>query len=694
MTGRFLGLRQQQAPAHPFAFLLAALGLALAALLLIEVATRSAGAQTPQAEDKIGDGVREALRSDGEARVFIMLAAPPSLAAMQAAQGNMATLKSDIATLQQQVLSSLDSSDYAGVRNYQTVPALAGKILSEAALDKLAAQPAVVRIDLDVGGSGSLAGTVPLINADRFQADGITGAGVVVAVLDSGLDSDHDDLASSLIHQECFLDFDGVIDGVGRCPNGSDRQSGPGAAEDNAGHGTFTTGVIASDGNVTAPGVAPDADIVAVKVLDDTVFSGRFAFFSEIVAALDFIINERPDIQLINMSLGTNARFEGDCDNSTSFNMAGAAAINTLRARGVLAFASSGNSGSGTAMGSPACLSNVISVGATSDVDTVASFTDSNETTDLMAPGVAIVSTGLRNATRVASGTSFASPHAAGCAALLIQAGVFVTPDQLEARLESSPVRVTDPTNGLTFPRLDCNNNILDHFLFYNVRITRGTPDFEPREVTLTDQFFDRSYDVLAPKVLGNPADKNDEGIFSPETHLLGYNISLRCPEAADCPGRERVRGILVTNQFGEITLDTRAAALLMVPSAKDLDDPVLPFEDPNIDHLKCYRVRESRGSAGFEPREVFVTDQFEQPKWFQVLRPAKLCTPVDKNGEGILDAERHLLCYEVRPAEGEPPHDRLRGIHVNNQFGPLQLNTRREKELCLPSLQEVIGVF
>jgi subtilisin family serine protease len=161
-------------------------------------------------------------------------------------------------------------------------------------------------------------------------------------------------------------------------------------------------------------------------------------------------------VQIINMSLGTTATFAGDCDNTTAWNMAGAAAINTLRSRGVIAFASSGNNSSGTYMNSPACLSNVISVGATNNADTVASFSNSNSSTDIMAPGVGILSSGLLNGTSTASGTSMASPHAAGCAALLIQAGEAVTPNQLEARLESSSVQVIDSTNGLQFPRIDC----------------------------------------------------------------------------------------------------------------------------------------------------------------------------------------------------------------------------------------------
>jgi subtilisin family serine protease len=107
-------------------------------------------------------------------------------------------------------------------------------------------------------------------------------------------------------------------------------------------------------------------------------------------------------------------------------------------------------------MTAPACLSNVIAVGATDDFDNVAGFSNSNASTDLMAPGAGIVSSALGNGTVMAWGTSMASPMAAGCAALLIAAGVAMTPDDIEAWLESSPITVTNMTNGLSFPRLDC----------------------------------------------------------------------------------------------------------------------------------------------------------------------------------------------------------------------------------------------
>ena len=409
-------------------------------------------ASAQSADEKVGQALINALQARQEVPVMIALSEPPALGA---AHIDLDDVRSEVASIQDAVLSTLEPFDFRLKFRYEAVPALAGQV-TQAGLNKLVAHPDVRRIDLDVGGTGALANSVPVIDADSWHAKGITGKGVVAAVFDTGIDSDHADLADDLIHQECFLDEDGAINGVGDCPNGSDRQSGAGAAESGLHHGIMTTGIITSRGTISSVGVAPDTQIVSIKMLDDTPPAGIFTFYSELVAALDFIINNRPDVDVINMSLGTDILFTGDCDNTGSFNMAGAAAINTLRANGVISFASSMNNGSGTQMASPACLSNVVSVGATDNADTVAAFTNSNAFLDLMAPGVNITSTGLANGTAAGSGTSFASPHAAGCAALLLEAGVAVTPDEIEARLKASPVAVTDATNGLQFPRIDC----------------------------------------------------------------------------------------------------------------------------------------------------------------------------------------------------------------------------------------------
>jgi subtilisin family serine protease len=325
------------------------------------------------------------------------------------------------------------------------VPAFAGKV-TEAGLSELIADSNVLKIDLDVGGTGHLSESVPLIRADAAHALGFTGNEVVVAVLDTGIDRGLVDLTKDLIHEECFLDLDGSIDGTGRCPNGGDRQSGPSAAQDGADHGTATSGIITSEGTASPVGVAPNAKIVAIKILDNTGFAGAFAYFAEIIAALDFIINDRPDVNLINMSLGTGDLFSGDCDSATAYNVAGALAINILRSRGVIAFASSGNDESGTQMSSPACLSKVVSVAAVYDQsfssnaalgctdtpalkDMVTCYSNTNQSTELAAPGSRIQTTALGGGvTSSLHGTSVASPHATGCAALLIDAGVATTP--------------------------------------------------------------------------------------------------------------------------------------------------------------------------------------------------------------------------------------------------------------------------
>jgi hypothetical protein len=68
------------------------------------------------------------------------------------------------------------------------------------------------------------------------------------------------------------------------------------------------------------------------------------------------------------------------------------------------------------------------------------------------------------------------------------------------------------------------------------------------------------------------------------------------------------------------------------------------------------------------------------------VGKPRKLCLPVDKNGEGILDAGRFLVCYALKREKGTRPHEKRVGVFVANQFGAGRLDTRKEELLCVPS--------
>lgn len=409
-----------------------------------------------------GPDVYEALKANAKARVIVALREPKATAS------NLTAMNSEINHLQKRVLSQLTAADLQITHQWTSVSGVAGEV-SSAGLAKLLADPDVVRIDLNTGGHGELFASVPLIQGDQAHDLGFTGKNVIVAILDSGLQTDHPDLVGALLAEECFCT---LADGRGCCPNGSTRQSGPGSAEDDNGHGTNVAGIVVSAGGVSSVGVAPDANIVAIKVLDR---NNAFADSAQVISALDWIINNRNDVQIVNMSLGTNALFSGTCDNTTSFTMAFARAINTLKSLGITTFASSGNQRSPTQMSAPACTSNTISVGAvykanvgpvsifgctdaTTEADKVTCFTNSNSKLDLMAPGAPIVSTGRNSGLSTYYGTSQASPHAAGGAALLLEANPALTPDDIKDALKTTSIFVTDPKNGLTFPRI----NLLD----------------------------------------------------------------------------------------------------------------------------------------------------------------------------------------------------------------------------------------
>jgi subtilisin family serine protease len=221
---------------------------------------------------------------------------------------------------------------------------------------------------------------------------------------------------------------------------------------------------------VAPTGGAPDAGIVAVKVIGS---NNRFSSLSDVLFGLQYILDERPDVDVVNMSFGTDQLYTGVCDDADASTQAFASLAEELRLAGVLLFASAGNDKSGTTMSAPACLSSVISVGAVYDAelgsqrffgctdrnatpDEVSCWSNSNAATDLIAPGALVTTSWRDGLSATFVGTSNASPMAAACAALLMEADPTLTPDEVEFALTSSSTRVTDPKNGLSFPRLDC----------------------------------------------------------------------------------------------------------------------------------------------------------------------------------------------------------------------------------------------
>ncbi len=227
----------------------------------------------------------------------------------------------------------------------------------------------------------------------------------------------------------------------------------------------------------------------------------------------------------------------------------------------------------------------------------------------------------------------------------------------------------------------------IDHFLCYKGKTTSGTLKFVPElNVGLVDQFESLNVDVKKSKGVCAPADKNGEGIQNAAIHLKSYQFK----PVAGSPKHVSQANLTVTNQLGSIILDTVKPALLLVPAAKDLNvDPPPPNPlSHEVDHYKCYKVKVHSGTLKFVPVTVTVADQFTPTKSFEVKKPALLCTPVDKNGEGIKHGVVHQLCYKVKPAL--PKHVPQLGLHLADQFGLERVDTKKEDVLCVPSLKEL----
>jgi subtilisin family serine protease len=401
-----------------------------------------------------------ALAQDGygaqQVGVIVALWPPPEGVDMQA-QADM------VAQSQDSVLASVSSAEFQLAYRYQIVPGMAGTV-TQSGLQALLSNPQVRAVAFDLPVEAALGESTKIIGADRIWSDfGLSGAGVNVAVLDSGFDVNHPDINSSVIAQHCF--------NHGTCPPGSTNEGE--SARDENGHGTHVTGIISSRGGIAPRGIAPSAGIVAVRVLNN---AGN-GWTSDVVAGIDWVVanQARLNVRVMNLSLG-GGTYAGSCDSSDANSILYATAVQAARQAGIVVFAAAGNGALIDKLMTPACVSSVMAVGSTYDanlgpftwgganpicsdattaVDQVTCTSNSSPELDLLAPGALITSAGLGGGTSNRSGTSMATPHASGVAALLVQAQPGLTPAQIESLLRESGVPIADPRNGRVTPRID-----------------------------------------------------------------------------------------------------------------------------------------------------------------------------------------------------------------------------------------------
>ncbi|HWI63914.1 MAG TPA: S8 family serine peptidase, partial [Symbiobacteriaceae bacterium] len=261
-------------------------------------------------------------------------------------------------------------------------------------LDQLAQLGWVARLDQNKVYRATLDRSVPAMGAPALWNLGYTGAGVNVAVLDTGVDYTHPALAGH------------VVKGPDLINNDNDPMDGHG-------HGTHVAGIIASQ-DQRRRGVAPGATIIAVKVLSDEGYGSD----EQIIAGIDWAVMHGADV--INLSLGGPGGGGAD---------ALAQAVDNAVKSGVVVVVAAGNSGPDfSTVGSPGDARLALTVGASDNDRQLQSWSsrgptlDGRQKPDVVAPGSGIVSLAPGGEWQPMDGTSMATPHVSGLAALLLQA--------------------------------------------------------------------------------------------------------------------------------------------------------------------------------------------------------------------------------------------------------------------------------
>ncbi|MFP4395449.1 MAG: S8 family serine peptidase [Anaerolineales bacterium] len=439
------------------------------------------GAETTPEPDVV-----EALSAGGSTRVIVLLTAPQ-------AGGDIRAQSQSIAQSQQEVLSTVTDESFRVIHRYDRLPGLVGEVTREG-LTALQKHPEVAAVALDMPLYAQMAESAAVIRADQVWHEwNLTGAGVNIAVLDSGIDLAHPDLANDVIAQHCFTNQ--------ACPpqNADEGES----AQDAYGHGTRVAGIITSQGAASPRGIAPDAGIVAVRVMDQ---DGR-GWASDVAAGIMWVVDHHLslNVRAINISLG-GGQYAGICDEADANTQLLASAIQAARQAGIAVFVAAGNQAHANEMMMPACISGATAIGSTYDADIggyqwescadaqtardqIGCFSNSSPALDLLAPGAWIETTALGGGQVGDAGTSMSAPHVAAVAALMWQANPDLTAEEIARVLQETGAPLTDPRNGRTTPRIDAYaavDAVRPAILTGTVKL-QGRADFSGVEVALSE---------------------------------------------------------------------------------------------------------------------------------------------------------------------------------------------------------------
>ena len=321
------------------------------------------------------------------------------------------------------------SVDFVHFHTYHLIDSIAGSVAVED-IGKLSKLPGVVMIELD--------GILEIVNSDAkevhgvgaiYEETGYNGSGSVVAIIDTGIDGEHvglDDLDddNSTDDPKIIAFFDAV--------NNASATDGDVVPYDDHGHGSHCAGTTAGTGAPTYdnPGMAPQAQLVGVKVLD----GGGSGSFAGVMLGMEWTVEKRHDfnIRAASMSLGGFGLIEWTSSEEESVNRM----ANEMVRNGIALFIAAGNSAVSAQIGTPGSAEDVITVGALDKDTKIAVYSSQGPTEEgRVKPNIAFVGSSVMSVEantgtgyRSMSGTSMATPGAAGVAALMYQANPDLSP--------------------------------------------------------------------------------------------------------------------------------------------------------------------------------------------------------------------------------------------------------------------------
>ena len=447
----------------------------ITAVLLGVAVHAGQGAQANPSEEVLAR-LFDTAAAEGQVRVIVGLRLPNGFTV----EGHLpnaravANQRNAIARKREDVLFGLFGLGAEVYASWDQVPYVAMKV-AEPALEHLINSPLVTSIEEDSLSFPSLVSATAHIGSDVTAASGFRGAGQTVVILDTGIDTDHPFFGGRVVWQEC-RSAGGT--GATLCPDGTNSQSGPGAADvtDGAGnpiaacddgggnqicdHGVHVAGIAAGEDDPANPqgpfdGVAPDANIIPIQVFSrftgaancnpnpspcvKTSLSDQLSAFNVIIVTLANLW----DISSVNMSLGGGDN-PGNCDGTEP---ARKAAIDALRAIDIATVIAAGNNGWTDAMGAPGCISTAVTVGSVFDASTVTPdgvLHNMDAGVDLLAVGSGVISSVPDDAYGSKGGTSMATPQVTGAFAVIASIDPSLTVDEIEDLLKATGVLVTD----------------------------------------------------------------------------------------------------------------------------------------------------------------------------------------------------------------------------------------------------------